>query len=108
MGLFFWTLIAALFFTFPAALSAEKLNVALFQWVPRLEQFEEVIEEEWGKPHPDVPLNFVKWDSYDTDPPATLDVFVFDGIFLTYFVQQEFLEPIMPSNRSMERGPIEE
>ncbi len=97
MGLFFGTLIAALFFTFPPALSAEELNVALFQWVPRLEQFEKVIEEEWGKLHPDVPLTFVKWDSYDTDPPATLDVFVFDGIFLTYFVQQGFLEPIMPT-----------
>jgi len=94
--LFFWTIIASLFLIFPTALAAEELNVALFQWVPRLDQFKAVINEVWSQTHPDVTLNFVDWDCYDSDPIPELDVFVFDGIFLSYFQSRGFLEQISP------------
>ena len=94
---FCWTVIACLFLTFPTALAAEELNVALFQWVPRLDQFKAVINKAWSQIHPDVTLNFVDWDCYDSEPTPGLDVFVFDGIFLTYFQSKGFLEQISPA-----------
>lgn len=94
--LFCWIVIASLFLTFPTSLAAGELNVALFQWVPRLEQFKSVIDEAWSRTHPDVTLNFVDWDCYDSDPTKDLDVFVFDGIFLSYFQSRGFLEQISP------------
>src|SRR5215203_2651759 len=58
------------------------LNVALYPYVPRLDQFKTVISAAWAQQMPNVTLNYVDWDVYSQDPPKDLDVFVFDGIFL--------------------------
>jgi len=72
------------------------LTAALFPWVPRLGQFQNVIAAAWQRRHSDVPLRFVLWDCYGSDPPAGLDVFVFDAIFLDRFVQRGLVSPIAP------------
>lgn len=81
---------------FPAALKAEELNVALFPWVPRLDQFKTMINETWSQCHPGVKLNFKEWDCYSEDPKPELDLFVFDAIFLSYFQEKGYLERISP------------
>ena len=43
--------------------------------------------------HPDVELQFVDWSCYYDDPPDDLDVFVFDSIFLSEFIEKGYLEP---------------
>ena len=58
------------------------LKVGLFPWVPRPHQVEDVIAAARKQRHPDVPLTFVFWDCYSSDPPTKLDVFVFDAIYL--------------------------
>jgi thiamine pyridinylase len=70
------------------------LRVAIFPWVPRPRQFEAVIAAAWSQRHPDVPLRFVTWDCYSSDPREDLDVFVFDAVFLDYFRERGFLEPL--------------
>jgi len=96
VGLVFWMLIAAFMLTCPTVLSSESINVALYAWVPRYDQFREVISEAWSNLGTGVELNFVDWDCYSDDPTADLDVFVFDAVFLTYFAKSGYLAPIAP------------
>jgi len=70
------------------------LTVGLFPWVPRLRQFETVIAAAWEERHPGVPLEFVLWDCYSSDPPRDLDLFVFDAVFRDYFQRRGYLQPL--------------
>jgi thiamine pyridinylase len=88
---------------FPAVQAADKsggktgtLTVALYKYVPRLDQFKTVIKEAWKKIEPGVTLRFTDWDCYSADPPEDLDVFVFDAIYLSYFREKGFLSAIQP------------
>lgn len=76
--------------------AAPALNIALYPYVPRLDQFKQVISKAWAQQSPSVPLNYVDWDCYSQDPPNNLDVFVFDGIFLDYYVSKGFLSALQP------------
>ncbi|MCP5047653.1 MAG: thiamine pyridinylase [bacterium] len=73
-----------------------ELTVALYPWVPRLDQFKEVITAAWSKLEPGVALKYVTWDCYSEDPPKDLDVFVFDAIYLSYFQAKGFLSAFKP------------
>ncbi|WP_293064545.1 MULTISPECIES: hypothetical protein [unclassified Moorena] len=81
--------------------SATQLKVALYPYVPRLEQFQTAIQAEWDLVEPNVPLNFVPsedWDGgYSKNPPEDADVYVFDAMFFDYFRNQNWLEPIQAS-----------
>ena len=70
------------------------LTVAIYPYVPNSDKFKEIILSAWKQKHPDVKLNFVDWDCYSSDPPSTLDVFIFDAIYLSYFQSKGFLEPL--------------
>lgn len=61
------------------------LTVGLYPYVPNLTQFQTVITTAWDELDTGVDLDFVKYDCYSNDPPPSLEVFVFDGIFLSYF-----------------------
>ena len=67
------------------------LNVALYPYVPRPDQFESVVAGAWGALYPDVGLNFVDYDCYAKDPDAKVDVFAFDCIYTSYFLSKNFL-----------------
>lgn len=69
----------------------DTLNVALYPYVPRLDQFKSELEVRWSKIHPQCKLNFVSWDCYSEDPNENLDVFVFDNIFTSYFIESGLL-----------------
>jgi thiamine pyridinylase len=74
------------------------LNVALYGYVPRYEQFKKVVAGKWKQENPNVALNFVDWDCYSSDPDQSLDVFVFDSTFLKYFVEKGYLLPLNPKD----------
>ena len=74
------------------------MNVAIYPYVPRPEQFKNELREKWADLHPDIELNFIEWDCYSQNPPDSLDVFVFDGIFLSNFVQNGYLLPLQQSD----------
>ena len=85
----------------PAA-RAETLTVALYPYVPRTAQFEAAIRAAWNKVHPADQLNFINdlkvWDGgYHTNPPANVDVFVFDAMYFEEFVANEFLAEMKAS-----------
>lgn len=75
-----------------------QLTVALYPYVPRVDQFQAAIQSDWQLAHPNIQLNFIdssQWDGgYDFDPPATADVYVFDAMYFDYFKQQNWLEPM--------------
>lgn len=70
------------------------LEVALYPYVPDLKRFQAVVQDAWEREHPDVTLHFADWDCYASDPDPTLDVFVFDGIYLSSFARQGYLLPV--------------
>ena len=69
----------------------DTLNIALYPYVPRLDQFQSELEVRWSKIHPECKLNFVSWDCYSNDPDENLDVFVFDNIFMSHFIESGLL-----------------
>ena len=72
----------------------ETMNVALFPYVPDIESFEAAIQKNWQEIHPQTALNFICWDCYENDPGKDLDVFVFDAIFLSHYIDAGYLLPI--------------
>lgn len=74
--------------------AAPTLEVALFPYVPDMDCFQKTVSEAWNQLHPDVPLHFVDWDCYASDPEESLDVFVFDGIYLSSLAEKGQLLPI--------------
>ncbi|ONB93523.1 thiamine pyridinylase, partial [Burkholderia pseudomallei] len=97
-----FTIVLGFLFAAPShagdAAAVGQLTVALYPWVPRVDQFKRAIETEWKKAQPGVALRFVSahaWDGgYRNDPPASADVYVYDAIFLDYFRSQNWLEPL--------------
>ena len=76
------------------------LTVALYPYVPRLEQFKQVIESTWKEVHPESTITWAEdWDAgYYQDPDPGFDVYVYDACFLDYFRGQNWLYPI-PQDR---------
>lgn len=79
---------------------AETLTVALYPYVPRVDQFKTAITEAWQKVQPSVNLVYVptnEWDGgYSDDPKSTYDVFVFDAMYFEYFRSKGYLASMSP------------
>ncbi len=71
-----------------------KINVAIYPYLPRPQQFKDVLLSAWNNLGTGVPINFVDWDCYESDPPDSLDVFVFDGMYYKYFIANNYLKQI--------------
>jgi len=68
------------------------LEVGLYPYVPRLEQFKKVILEQWKHKYPNVKLNFnAEWSGGYDNEPTNLDVFVFDAAYLDDYVNKGYL-----------------
>lgn len=84
-----------------AANGPQSLTVGLYPYVPRLDQFQTAIRQQWAQVEPGVSLNFLpqnQWDGgYSDDPPPNADVYVFDGMFFEYFRAQGWLEAMAAS-----------
>ncbi|BFH11295.1 thiamine pyridinylase [Paenibacillus melissococcoides] len=69
------------------------LKVAVYPYVPDPARFQAAVLNQWQRQEPGVKLEFTDWDSYSSDPPEDLDVFVLDSIFLSDFVDAGYLLP---------------
>jgi len=68
------------------------LDVGLYPYVPRPEQFKETIQKQWYAKHPNVKLNFIEtWSGGYDNEPKNLDVFVFDAAYLDDYISKDFL-----------------
>lgn len=81
---------------------AQTLTVALYPYVPRIDQFETAIRQAWQQVQPNVALNFIDdlnvWDGgYDKNPPAQADVYVFDAMYFEQFRANNFLLAMAPN-----------
>lgn len=76
----------------------KELVLALYPYVPRLEQFQNSIQQKWQEVEPNVKLKILSsedWDGgYGKEPPENVDVYVFDAIFLNYFKSKRLLLPL--------------
>lgn len=88
-------------FAVASTVRAATLKVALYPYVPRYEQFKDVIEQRWKAIEPTVAITWVSkdaWDGgYDKDPDPSYDVYVFDAINIDYFRTQNWLLGLQPS-----------
>ncbi len=80
--------------TVSTSLDNPVLKVALYEYVPDVERFKNAVLAEWEQVEPNIELEFVSWDCYDSPPPADLDVMVYDAIFFQSFVENDYLLPI--------------
>lgn len=84
------------------ALAQSSLTVALYPYVPRIDQFETAIRTAWAQVQPNVQLTFINdmnvWDGgYNTNPPANADVFVFDAMYFEQFRAGDYLVSMAPN-----------
>lgn len=70
------------------------LRVSLFPIVPDMEGYKNAVVSSWEAEHPDTKIEFVDWYCYGEDLPDDLDVFVFDGIFLSEYLEKGYLLPV--------------
>lgn len=70
------------------------LRASLYPVVPDMESYENAVIGRWKAEHPDINLELVDWYCYGEDLPDDLDVFVFDGIFLSEYLEKGYLLPI--------------
>ncbi|MDD5326928.1 MAG: thiamine pyridinylase [Phycisphaerae bacterium] len=85
--------VAAFLMQLVSVVSAISLKVALYPYVPRIDQFKTVIASAWQQVEPDVPIIWADdWDGgYDNNPQDSYDLFVFDATYMTYFKNQGWL-----------------
>ena len=78
--------------------SAAELKVGLYPYVPRLEQFKDVLTAAWDALGTGYTLNYAtveEWDGgYDVTSPGDLDVYVFDAIYYQDYLDNNQLEPL--------------
>lgn len=72
----------------------DRINVAIYPYLPRPQQFKNVLSRAWDNLGTGVPINYIDWDCYETDPPNSLDIFVFDGMYYKYFLAKNYLKQI--------------
>ena len=70
------------------------LRASLYPIVPDMERYKKAVTMHWEAKNPDTKLELVDWYCYDEDLPDDLDVFVFDGIYLTEYLEKGYLLPI--------------
>ena len=70
------------------------LRASLYPIVPDMERYKKAVTMNWEAKHLDIKLELVDWYCYDEDLPDDLDVFVFDGIYLTEYLEKGYLLPI--------------
>ncbi|WP_287056739.1 extracellular solute-binding protein, partial [Megasphaera sp.] len=68
------------------------LTVGLFKYVPDIQAFETALTTQWKDIEPDVALRFVDWDCYFEEPKS--DVFVFDGLYASQYIEKGLLYPL--------------
>ncbi|WP_147822621.1 thiamine pyridinylase [Salidesulfovibrio onnuriiensis] len=75
---------------------AQTLKVALYPYVPRIEQFKQVISTAWAQVEPSVGIEWQdSWDGgYKQNPLPEYDLYVFDAMFLNEFNASGWLSGI--------------
>ncbi|KAA1244297.1 thiamine pyridinylase [Aquimarina sp. RZ0] len=73
-----------------------EINVALYPYL--FEEYENksksILTSLWKAKHPNVKLNFVKYNSYKEAPPTKVDVFVMDALYISSFAEKKWILPI--------------
>ena len=97
MKSFKWLVVVILFAVTTSA-GADALKVGLYPYVPRVNQFKEVLEAKWAERFPNIKIEVIAdetiWDGGYKKDPVGLDVFVFDALFLNKYRDAGILAPL--------------
>ena len=94
-------LVSSVTFLTPVTGYSETLNVGLYPYVPRLDQFQAAVQSAWDQQGTGITLNFVSssvWDGGYSTLPTDLDVFVFDAMYLNEFKDAGYLTALEASD----------
>ena len=73
---------------------SDEITVALYPYLPDLEYYQELVEEEWEAVHPEITLKFVDWDCYYNHDIDDVDVFMYDSICYSALLEEGYLSPV--------------
>jgi len=74
--------------------SYDTISVAVYPYIPDVALFEEILTSYWAAIEPDVKLEFVEWDCYMNGEPAGIDVLMYDALFTSYLVENNYIQSI--------------
>ena len=77
-----------------AAEEYRKLTYSVYPYLPDVNYYTEVLEEEWKKLHPDISLEYVAYDCYFGGKPEGIDVIMYDVIMERAFIEKGYIRPI--------------
>lgn len=68
-----------------------RLTYSVYPYLPDVNYYAEVLEEEWEKQHPDIRLEYVPYDCYFGGRPEGIDVIMYDVIMERAFVEKGYI-----------------
>jgi len=71
-----------------------KLTYSVYPYLPDVNYYAEVLEEEWEKQHPDIRLEYVPYDCYFGGKPEGIDVIMYDVIMERAFIEKGYIRPL--------------
>lgn len=77
------------------------ISVSVYPYLPDVELFCELLVDMWAEIEPDIQLELRTWDAYGDSNPQGFDVLMYDALFTTYLVENNYVQAI-------ELGDIEE
>ena len=87
-------LTAAMVITSTAAAGEyRKLTYSVYPYLPDVDYYAEVLEEEWEKLHPEISLEYVPYDCYFDGRPEGIDVIMYDVIMERTFIEKGYIRP---------------
>ena len=86
-------LISIVMSTTTAAGEYRKLTYSTYPYLPDTDYYAEVLEEEWGKLHPDIRLEYVPYNCYYDGRPEGIDVIMYDVILERTLIEKGYIRP---------------
>lgn len=70
------------------------ITYSLYPYLPDVDYYREILEEEWDKLHPDVDLVYSDYDCYYDGAPEGIDVIMFDSLIEQGMISNGYLRPV--------------
>ena len=83
------------------------VTYSLYPYLPDVDYYREILEEEWDKLHPDVDLVYSDYDCYYDGAPEGIDVIMFDSLIEQGMISNGYLRPVDQQDMNEPEGFFE-
>ena len=78
-----------------AAEEYRRLTYSVYPYLPDVNYYAEVLEEEWEKQHPDIRLEYVPYDCYSGGKPEGIDVIMYDVFMEKAMIKKGYIRSLV-------------